>query len=356
MNFKSHSKIIEDFKLSTKKSIFLGVFIAGLLIIPTVSTAWSLTSVLDIFSTQDASAQAEAEIWGDNDSTVELTAPPMNFDLSHKTESVLVIEGDALLPETGPLTTAPEEIDFTGKPITEYVVRSGDTPSAIAKMFDLKVDTILANNGLTNKSSLKIGQTLIILPVDGVIYTVKSGDTLSSIARNYKADLKDILSFNDLKATDKLLTNDVIIIPKGITPVGATKATTAKKTSSSSTSYSGPSYGGYYAKPFIVGRKTQGIHGHNAVDYGMPVGSPLYSAADGVVITSKGSGWNGGYGGLVTIKHPNGTQTWYGHMSSTAVSVGQKVTQGQLIGYSGNTGESTGPHLHFEIRGATNPF
>jgi murein DD-endopeptidase MepM/ murein hydrolase activator NlpD len=82
----------------------------------------------------------------------------------------------------------------------------------------------------------------------------------------------------------------------------------------------------------------------------------LYAAAGGTVIISKNSGWNGGYGNYVVIQHPNKTQTVYGHMTTTVVSVGQAVTKGQLIGYSGNTGKSTGPHLHFEIRGAKNPF
>jgi murein DD-endopeptidase MepM/ murein hydrolase activator NlpD len=92
------------------------------------------------------------------------------------------------------------------------------------------------------------------------------------------------------------------------------------------------------------------------VDYGMPVGSPIYASAAGKVLIAKGSGWNGGYGDYIVIEHANGTQTVYGHMSTLAVSVGQSVVQGQLIGYSGNTGKSTGPHLHFEIRGAKNPF
>jgi murein DD-endopeptidase MepM/ murein hydrolase activator NlpD len=118
----------------------------------------------------------------------------------------------------------------------------------------------------------------------------------------------------------------------------------------------GPAYDGYYMKPFIVGTKTQGLHGYNAVDYGMPVGSPIYAAAAGTVIISKSSGYNGGYGKYIVIEHQNSTQTLYGHLSNPIVSVGQSVIQGQLIGYSGNTGKSTGPHLHFEVRGAKNPF
>jgi murein DD-endopeptidase MepM/ murein hydrolase activator NlpD len=102
--------------------------------------------------------------------------------------------------------------------------------------------------------------------------------------------------------------------------------------------------------------RTQGIHGYNGVDLAAGVGTPILAAAGGEVIVAKGSGWNGGYGNYVVIKHPNGTQTLYAHMSSTAISSGAQVSGGEVIGYVGNTGRSTGSHLHFEVRGAKNPF
>ncbi|MCK5059525.1 MAG: M23 family metallopeptidase, partial [Candidatus Pacebacteria bacterium] len=120
-----------------------------------------------------------------------------------------------------------------------------------------------------------------------------------------------------------------------------------------STSY--PNYDGYYIKP-VNGRKSQGLHGYNAVDIAAPYGTPIVAAASGVVIISRATGWNGGYGGYVVISHNNGTQTLYAHMSSDIVSVGDVVQQGQVIGYVGSTGRSTGPHLHIEVRGARNPF
>ena len=95
---------------------------------------------------------------------------------------------------------------------------------------------------------------------------------------------------------------------------------------------------------------------HEGVDLGVPEGTPIAAAAAGKVIVS---GWQGGYGNLVVVDHGNGLATAYGHQSRTAVSVGQEVAQGSIIGYSGNTGHSTGPHLHFEVRvngQATNPL
>ncbi len=102
--------------------------------------------------------------------------------------------------------------------------------------------------------------------------------------------------------------------------------------------------------------RTQGIHGYNGVDLGASVGAPVRAAAGGTVMLSRSGGYNGGYGNYIVIKHPNGSQTLYAHLSSNAVAAGQVVTQGQTIGAVGNTGRSTGPHLHFEVRGGKNPF
>lgn len=109
-------------------------------------------------------------------------------------------------------------------------------------------------------------------------------------------------------------------------------------------------------RPLRGGVKSQGIHGYNGIDIAAPVGTPILASADGAVILARTSGYNGGYGLYVVIKHNNGTQTLYAHMSRVNVSVGQTVTQGEVIGAVGNTGRSTGPHIHFEVRGARNPF
>jgi murein DD-endopeptidase MepM/ murein hydrolase activator NlpD len=109
-------------------------------------------------------------------------------------------------------------------------------------------------------------------------------------------------------------------------------------------------------RPVAGGKKTQGIHGYNGIDIGAPVGTPIYASADGEVIISRSGGWNGGYGNYVVIRHSNGTQTLYSHNSKNAVAVGDTVKQGDIIGFIGATGKATGPHLHFEIRGAKNPF
>ena len=123
---------------------------------------------------------------------------------------------------------------------------------------------------------------------------------------------------------------------------------------SSGTYFNSP---GYFIEPLAAGiyHKTQGLHGHNAVDLGAPKGTPIMAAASGEVIISR-MGWNGGYGNYIVIQHNNNTQTVYGHASKLLVSEGDMVKQGEIIALLGSTGESTGPHLHVEVRGGKNPF
>ena len=92
------------------------------------------------------------------------------------------------------------------------------------------------------------------------------------------------------------------------------------------------------------------------MDLAASLGTPIYAAAGGTVIIAKTGGWNTGYGNYVVISHGNGTQTLYAHTKANLVTVGQMVKQGQTIALMGSTGKSTGSHVHFEIRGAKNPF
>jgi LysM repeat protein len=353
MDFNSKISANNAFWLSLRKS-FLFFIIFSFFLTPTLTHAGVISFISGIFG-QEASAETEPVIES-NSQTMDLPEPATNFDPTLKVGPEVAIEGgEALLPEVGPSSEAPDKAGVSSDQISIYIVRSGDTLAKIAEMFDVSVNTILWANDLTKASALKAGQSLVILPISGVMHTVVSGDTLSTIAKKYSGDVAEIASFNDLKVTDKLTVGETIMIPDGQVS-SSLRPSATNATSRLITSAGGPSYDGYYLKPFIGGHKTQGLHGYNGVDYGMPVGSPLYAAAAGKVIIAKGSGWNGGYGNYVVIQHGNNTQTVYGHMSSVAVSVGQTVVQGQLIGYSGNTGRSTGPHLHFEIRGAKNPF
>ncbi len=238
--------------------------------------------------------------------------------------------------------------------ISIYTVRAGDTLSHIADMYGVTANTILWANDLTKATGIREGQTLVILPIVGVRHIVKKGDTLSSIAKQYEGNAEEILSYNQLTSADELTTGSTVVIPGGAMHTApVVKATTPTKTTGGSKSAVGGS-GWTHPAPGAV--KSQGLHGYNGVDLAAPIGTTVRASAGGEVIVSKSSGWNGGYGQYIVIKHKNGAQTLYAHLSSNAVGVGEYVSQGQVIGGVGNTGKSTGSHLHFEVRGGTNPF
>lgn len=264
-----------------------------------------------------------------------------------------LLDGDALVSDVGPAGNYSDNLIHrpASDQISVYVVREGDTISQIAEMFDVNVNTIKWGNDLSS-DVLQTGQILIILPISGVKHTVVKGDTIESLATKYKGNIEEILNYNNLKSTDSLTVGSVIIIPDGEVFVPPTK----KPSVSSGTKYTLKDESGFYIRPVIGGRRSQGIHGYNAVDIAAPTGTEIRAAAAGEVIISRNGGWNGGYGSYIVIRHINGTQTLYAHNSKNLVSAGQKVEQGEVIGLVGSTGKTTGSHVHFEIRGAKNPF
>lgn len=315
------------------------------------SPLYAEAGVFSVISNLFSSSEVRAEEVEPNSQTLSLlqsTNSPMKKATTTKSELVIV-SGTSLQSDT-------DELPFVAKTASDetisiYVVHEGDTLSDIAKMFNVSVNTIKWGNDLKG-NSLTPGQTLVILPISGVQHVVKKGDTLQSIAKQHKGDLDEILSYNNLTLSSKLTVGDVITVPDG--EVTATVIT--KPSSGGGKTSSNPTYAGYYLRPIVGGVKTQGVHGHNGVDLASAYGTNILAAAAGEVIISRNSGYNGGYGSYVVIKHANGTQTLYAHLSATTVNAGDFVSQGQVIGKMGSTGKSTGTHLHFEIRGARNPF
>lgn len=276
----------------------------------------------------------------------------MNPNAAKGGAEVIIEDGMAVRAQGG---FAGETVIPSKDAISIYVVpqpgQPGGTLSEIATMFDVSVNTIKWANNLKS-DTIKPGQVLTILPTSGVRYTVKKGDTIASIAKKYRGDADEIAQFNGISGP--LTAGDSIIIPNGQEFI---ESAPIKKTGGAIATQSSPASAGSYINPLPGGRRTQGIHGTNGVDIAAPVGTPIVAAAAGDVIIALEGGWNGGYGTYVVVRHGDGTQTLYAHMSSTAVGKEQHVNQGQVIGYVGNTGRSSGPHLHFEIRGGPrNPF
>jgi len=323
--------------------------------IPTSADASVFSFVTDFFKENN---NEEKIVNSQNISLLEASVSS-NPNLAQGGGDITIVEDEALLSEVGPSGSFSNiEKQPINDQISIYIVREGDSLSQIAEMFNVSTNTIIWANDL-HKSIIKEGQTLVILPVSGVKHKVKKGETLVSITKKYKGNLEEIISFNNLSENSKLKEGDTIIIPDG--EVGAYSFGSnhsSSKVTIKDNPYrggSGPYYEGYYIKP-VNGIKTQGLHGYNAIDFGAPTGTPIFASASGQVIVSRSGGWNGGYGSYVVIKHENGTQTLYAHASEIIVYVGQNVVQGQVIAYVGSTGRSTGPHVHFEVRGAKNPF
>lgn len=309
--------------------------------------------VKSIFASEEGSFDTEEVA---TSQTMTLIKPVVRDETLTSAESNEDENSDSLSVVSGSLRVSTEDIDFPmSDTVSVYEVKKGDTLSTVAKLFGVSKNTIIWANDLKSQT-ISPGDTLVILPMTGIKHSVKKGDTIASIARKYKADIDDIAKFNGVSVDSLLVAGDTVLVPDGeIEVVAPVKSKNfAKKKILNSYTYTAPS--GFLVRPVLGGRKSQGLHGHNGVDIAATPGTPIVAAATGRVIVAKTGGYNGGYGSMVIISHANGVQTIYAHLRAVYVSSGTTVEQGQTIGEVGNTGRSTGPHLHFEVRGAKNPF
>ncbi len=234
-----------------------------------------------------------------------------------------------------------------------YTVKSGDNPSKISHKFGIKVSTLLWNNNLTAKSTLKPGQKLTIPPTDGIYYSVQLGESLSQIAQIHDIPLSDIYQYNSFKEGDAIQVGQEIFLPQArkiFVQQPLVDTSTGKVFRQQTPQIKSI---GFKLKRPTTGTLTQGVRkGHTALDIANKLNTPIYASEDGVVSVSK-DGWNYGYGNYMIIDHDNGVQTVYAHLNTRKIDVGQKVQKGQIIGLMGNTGRvagRTGIHLHYEIR------
>ena len=251
-----------------------------------------------------------------------------------------------------------------------YRVSRGDAMLSIAEQFKVKSESILyVNKQLDdNPHSLKPGMELVIPPVDGLYYEWKDGDTFETVAEEFDANADDIITFpgNDVDLTDpKIEPGTLVMIPGGSRELRNWAADLQTMGRGANTGTGGGNAGnvcgggpvasglGWPADDHTLSGNPYGPS-HLGIDISAPEGSNVYAAGAGVV-TQAQSGWNYGYGNVIQIDHGNGYVTVYAHLSLINVSVCQSVGQGAVIGSSGNTGNSFGAHLHFEIRiGGTN--
>lgn len=264
----------------------------------------------------EAQAQAEASAAGDGDGTVAPEAKAAGVTPG----------GSQARRVRGPVRF------FTHR------VRQGETLWEIAERYNTDVSAIASANGLYNVDYLRPGQVLEVPSVPGIVHTVQPGETLWEISRLYGVSMDAIQEANGLASPDLLRPATRLIVP------GATEARLERLVVGGrlQRAFSWPARGRISSTyGWRWGRQ------HEGIDIAVPRGTPVRAAAPGRVVYS---GWGGGYGYLVSIDHGNGVVTRYAHNSRLVVRVGQRVSRGQVVAYSGNTGNSTGPHVHFEIR------
>ncbi len=250
--------------------------------------------------------------------------------------------------------------------VITYTVKSGDTLFGIADNFGLQPETVLWGNYFVLKDDPHLlfpDQVLNLLPVDGTYHLVAAGDTLEKVAKFYQVEPEAIVDWpaNNLDPNNPVLQPGThLVIPGGQRELTVWMVPTISRTDTPETAgtnfgqcpgpYSGAVGTGTFVWPadnhFLSGYDFTAIH--HGLDIKAKLGAPLYAADSGVIVYAGPNAY--GYGNLVVIDHGNGWQTVYGHLSQWNVACGQSVFQGNLIGLAGSTGNSSGPHLHFEVR------
>jgi murein DD-endopeptidase MepM/ murein hydrolase activator NlpD len=245
--------------------------------------------------------------------------------------------------DSNPLSLLTEDSGGEGKEeglfYSVYQVRKGDTISGISNHFDITVDTIFSANGILSAKSIQPGQLLKIPNQSGIVYQVREGDTVDSVAEKYN------LSADRLVETNGLLSKSLVASSKIFLPDVRLPSTTVREISGDL--FHWPvrgivtSWFSWRRDPFS-GKNSF----HTGIDIGVPMRTPIGASMEGTV---EEVGYSPIMGKFVMLRHSGGWKTLYAHMDSAIVQQGQYVQRGARIGYSGNTGYSTGPHVHFTV-------
>ncbi len=265
--------------------------------------------------------------------------------------------------DTETLTIAPTRP--RSEPI-EYTVQAGDAVFSIASKYNITPETVLYSNyNVLNDDphSLSPDQILLIPPTNGILYEWEEGDTIEEVAQEFSAEMDDILNWtgNDLDLTNpEIEPGKLVMVPGGERALNQSfyiRTIYAEGKSGVYTTIGGACEigdvynpgSGYFIWPadnhYLSGNDFWS--GHLAIDIAAGTGAPIYAADSGVIVFA---GWYSSYGNMVMIDHQNGYHTVYAHLNNINFSCGTIVYQGQIVGNAGSTGNSTGPHLHFEIR------
>jgi len=229
-----------------------------------------------------------------------------------------------------------------------YTIKRGENYWQIARENGIDIDTIIGLNPYLKNLYAGLNEKIIVANRKGCLHIVQGDETLMDISNLYNVPIEKLRDVNRINFIKEyfygLKKGDVLFIPDA-RPVILTKQ--MKHLYDLRNALQSPLGGAYTSgygvriDPFTRRRRF-----HNGLDIRVSIGTPVGAAADGVVIAA---GWAGGYGKMIKIRHYNGYTTLYGHLSRIYVRIGQRVKRGQIIGRSGNTGRTTGPHLHFTV-------
>ncbi|RCW80750.1 murein DD-endopeptidase MepM/ murein hydrolase activator NlpD [Halanaerobium sp. DL-01] len=244
-----------------------------------------------------------------------------------------------LSPERPEIGEKEKVFKTSGKPdlidkMKIHTVKRGETLWDIAHKYNINIDTLIGANDIANMNSIKPGQELKILPVKGILYRVSPGESMSEVASKFNISLKKIIEDNNIENPNRVEIDKLLVL-RGAVPEFSYRDRLEKKfikpINTRITSYYGMRWGRM----------------HEGIDFAAPMGTPIKAVSSGRVVYS---GWATGYGYCVIIEHQKGLRTLYAHNSKLLVRVGERVGRGEIISKSGNTGNSTGPHLHFEVQ------
>ncbi|MDD2553646.1 MAG: M23 family metallopeptidase [Desulfotomaculaceae bacterium] len=242
---------------------------------------------------------------------------------------------DELVVEDAPYICPPVIAEYAAH--APYLVKKGDTLSHIARRNGITIEILAAANNLPDHDRIQAGQVLR-LPADSVVHRVQRGETLSGIARMYQVDIDELGTRNNLSNLNSITVDQKISVPY------STRGAELLNVSSQLAdlpSFSWP-LSGVVSSPFGMrnGRP------HEGIDIAVEEGTPVRVSAGGQIIFA---GPRGTYGLAVIVDHGGGVRTLYAHCSRLLVTEGKNVDAGDIIALSGNTGRSTGPHLHLEV-------
>ena len=305
-------------------------FVSTLPLVSPASAAPRLTNVTALNVTATVGGDAPDARYGNGDGPL---APDVN-DL---------YLGDGSIPNS--LQNPGVALDAKTQ-LKTYAVQAGDTLNGIANQFGLAPSVIYWTNKaqMPDPASLRVGQQLLILPMDGLLVTVGGKDTIDSLAAKYKITVQDIVDANNLPEATVVLGQNLIMPGASGGPMPKPKTSSGGGSSGGTTrsgSWIWPVNGYNYISQYFSS-------GHHAVDIAASSGTPVVAAASGTVVFAGNRGYTGG-GIVVWIMHGTKLYTTYNHLSRVLVNNGQKVSAGQRVGLVGQTGEATGPHLHFEV-------